>query len=438
MKDLGSRRLAASLAGVLGLSLTELAAAQAGAPEPPPPMEPWYDALDLRAFADAYGSFNYNTPKPQSRGNDATRAYDVTNGFALAWVGVDASYEADPVGGAVGLRWGPSAELYSGACFSGGATPCDGDIGLQFLKQAYASWRPGGPESVFTLDFGKFDTIYGAELAESQDNMNYTRGVVYWWAQPAFHTGLRANVEITPELGLTALAVNGYNNTVDNNAGKTFGLQLALVPSDSFGAYLGWLGGPEQDDAVIVSCDPGEAYDESVGGCAPSTGAAGGDEVVDRGGANDFDAWRHLIDLVINFDATDDLSFVLNGDLVFEGVRSIDPATLETDVDNQMLYGAMLSARYQLDETWAIAGRGEYFADPDGLAGFGSEGFSLATGTLTLEAAPTENLVLRLEQRGDFALGSDVDGGEDIFPKNERGLESQMITTTLGVVVTTN
>ena len=56
------------------------------------------------------------------------------------------------------------------------------------LAERQASVRlvsPGGKGSPITLDFGKFDTIYGAEVAESQDNINYTRGVLYWFGQPA-------------------------------------------------------------------------------------------------------------------------------------------------------------------------------------------------------------------------------------------------------------
>ncbi len=429
------RRLARALAGATACTaLASTSMAEYGTSEPPPPAEPWYDAFALRAFADGYASFNWAVPKPQDRGN-TTRAYDGAHGFALSWVGVDAAYDPDPVGGALSLRLGPTAETYAASCFSAGAAPCDSEVGLGLVKQAYASWKPGGPEGRLTLDFGKFDTVYGAEVAESQDGFNYSRGVVYWYAQPLFHTGLRAAIELSPTLTAKVLAVNGYNNSIDNNVGKTFGVQLAVEPSDSFALYLGWLGGPEQDDAVLLDCDDGEAYDSVLGGCAPSPGAPGGAEVVDQGGANSFEAWRHLVDLVIAFDATDDFSLVANADVVFEGVRAPDARTLGVRVDQQMVWGAMLGTRYQFDETWAAALRGEYLADAEGLTGLGS-GFAMTTGTLTLEAAPTENLVLRLEQRADVVLESD--GSKKIFPKGERDATDSLMTTTLGVVVTTN
>lgn len=428
-------RRCAGLGGALAVaSLTATAGADYAAPEPPPPAEPWYDAFSLRGFVDAYASFNWNVPKPQDRGN-STRAYDTTHGFALSWVGLDAAYDPDPVGGAVSLRLGPTADTYAASCLSAGTAPCDSDVGLTAVKQAYGSWKPDGPEGRITLDFGKFDTLYGAEVAESQDTFNYSRGVVYWYAQPLFHTGFRAAFELSPSVTAKLLAVNGYNNTVDNNVGKTFGLQLALTPSDTFAAYVGWLGGPEQDDAVVLECDPGEAYDVDLGGCAPAAGAPGGSQVVDQGGANELEAWRHLFDLVVAVDPTDDLSLVANADLVLEGVRSPDPRTLGVNVQQRTLWGAMLGARYQLDEVWAAALRGEYLADADGLAGFGPA-LALATGTLTIEAVPTENLVLRLEHRIDAVL--EADAGKKIFPKGERDATESAMTTTLGVVVTTN
>ncbi len=95
--------------------------------------------------------------------------------------------------------------------------------GLSNVKQAFATWKPGGKGSAVALDFGKFDTIYGVEVADSQYNINYTRGVVYWFAQPAFHTGFRLNADLSDAFTLKALLVNGYNNSIDNNFGKTPG-----------------------------------------------------------------------------------------------------------------------------------------------------------------------------------------------------------------------
>jgi hypothetical protein len=424
------------LGAIATLTWSASAAAQPMAPEPPPPLDPWYEALDFSLFADGYASVNTNFPKPQEDAN-RFRAYDQNNGMSLSWVGADVSHDPSPVGGTISLRLGPTAERYADSCLSS-STRCDGDVpGLTYVKQAFASWRPGGADGSVVFDFGKFDTIYGAEVAESQLNLNYTRGALYWLGQPLFHTGLRTTIDVWPELTVTALAVNGWNNTIDNNVGKTFGLQFGIRPAASFSAYLGWLAGPEQDDTI--RCPNGTRYDPATDTCVgtgePDPNAPG--DVVDQGGANEFRAWRHLGDLVMLYTPLDELRLVLNADLGLEGVREFEYDGT-TRIDQIMYYGGMLGARYALDATYAVAVRGEYFADPDGVQS-GVDDLQLCTATLTLEAAPNDFLSLRLEGRGDFVLdGEEGDAGKDLFQKGVRERTAHMITTTLGVVVTTN
>jgi hypothetical protein len=422
------------LIAIAAVTWTTSTGAQPLAPEPPPPLDPWYEALDFGLFADAYASVNTNFPKPQENAN-RFRAYDTHNGMSLSWVGADVSHAPSPVGGTISLRLGPTAETYSDSCLSN-STRCDSDVaGLTYVKQAFASWRPGGADGSVVFDFGKFDTIYGAEVAESHLNLNYTRGALYWLGQPLFHTGLRTSVDLWPELTVTALAVNGWNNTIDNNVGKTFGLQLALRPTSSLSAYLGWLAGPEQDDTV--SCPTGTLYDTTTDSCVAGTDPTAPGDVVDQGGANEFEAWRHLGDLVVLYTPLEQLRLVLNASFGMEGMRELqDDGRVE--VNQGIYYGGMLGARYALDATYAVAVRGEYLSDRDGMQ-TGVEALELCTGTLTLEAAPNDFLSLRLEGRGDFVVGAE--GGaeaEDLYQQGVRKRTAHLITTTLGVVVTTN
>jgi hypothetical protein len=395
----------------------------------------WYDAIEFRAFADTYLGVNWLFPKPQTGANGVTRAYDTENGFSLAWVGVDASYPAEPVGGTVSLRLGPSATRIGKSCLAG---TCDDAVGLSYVKQAFASWRPGGAGSAVQLDLGKFDTIYGAEVAESQDNLNYTRGLVYWFAQPLVHTGLRMSAELSDELTLRALLVNGYNNTIDNNIGKDLGVQLALaLPRSSIGggtlfsASLGYLVGPERDDYKVVECGAEQHFDAGQSsGCAAgaprSTQTRTG--VVDRDSSN-WEGLRHLIDLVASLTPTDALTLQFNADLVYERLRdSVD----EQRFVQHMLFGAMLGARYGFSEAFGIAARGEYVTDPDGVyTGFAPNDIELVSGTLTFDYRPADYLLLRLDNRLDWS-------SKEIFRKSVRDLNGVMPTTTLGVVVTTN
>ena len=144
-----------------------------------------------------------------------------SNGFGLAWVGFDAGLRAATRRAAmVSLRFGPSADRPR--------RRDDANSGLEYVKQAYASWKPVVPSC--TLDFGKFDTIVGAEVADSQDDFNYTRGLLYTLAQPHFHTGPPRERRADPRAQLGRHGCQRLEHTVDNNVGKTFGLRPAREP----------------------------------------------------------------------------------------------------------------------------------------------------------------------------------------------------------------
>jgi transposase InsO family protein len=383
-----------------------------------PAAKPWWDSIKFEAFIDAYGSLNYNFPKPQANSN-SFRAFDNNNGFSLAWVGLDLTHEAQPVGGTLSLRFGPAAHLLAG----GGAPGTDSTYDLQNVRQAFATYKPW---KRLSLDFGKFDTIVGAEVSDSHKNMNYTRGVLYWLAQPAVHTGLRASWQATDLLSVKLLAVNGWNRTIDNNTGKTIGAQVGLTPSNKVAAFLTYFGGPEQDEAI--ACSAGFAYRAASRTCDVSPGAPA--TVHRNNGANK--RWRHLLDLVVNVNPTEALSIALNGDLGVEKIIDADGR----DKTAQWM-GASVASRYAFSEVFAAALRGEWYRDRDAITAgvVDAQGrpvdLTLRTGTLTLEVKPSPWMIVRLDNRIDSA-------SRDVFRKavNE-GTSRTQVTSLLGVVLTT-
>ncbi len=416
------------------------ASAQYYAPDPPPADVPWYELVEVGAFVDAYAALNYNFPRPHA-GANIFRAYDQNTGFALSWVGLDASFEPDPVGGTLSLRYGPSADQLAARCLheDPGANPCDGDVGLEMVKQAYGSFRPDGAVGIVRLDIGKFDSPYGVEVAEGYRNVNYTRGLLYTLVQPVFFTGVRVNVKPMPDLQLNFLVASGQNSTLDNNFGKTFGLQWVLTPTPSFSALFGWATGPEQDDSVQVSCPAGEVYSNDSNACVPDpTDPPAATYGVDRPGVNDFDAYRHHGDVVLLYRPSSRLALALNGVLGFEGVRAAPPST---STETALWYGGELSVAVPLPPTWALGLRGEYLSDRDGRV-TGIEGAKLMSATLTVDATLAGSLMLRLDNRADVLLSAD--GDRDVFPVgvvDEAGSDdarSFQLTTTLGVIVHTN
>ena len=59
------------------------------------------------------------------------------------------------------------------------------------IEQAYISFKPAQAKGL-QLDFGKFVTAAGAEVIETKDNWNYSRSLLFSWAIPYYHFGLRA------------------------------------------------------------------------------------------------------------------------------------------------------------------------------------------------------------------------------------------------------
>ncbi|MBK8482701.1 MAG: porin [Proteobacteria bacterium] len=351
----------------------------------------WYDSISYRAFVDAYYSVNYRFPKPDDNSVGMVRAFDQDNGFALSWAGLDLSTPTEPVGGTVSLRFGPTANRF--ALADAGL-----DFGLEFLKQAFVSWKP---LARLTLDFGKFGTPFGAEVSEAQDNFNYTRGVLNWAGQPFFHTGLRATLTLSEQLTATLIAVNGWDRTLDNNTMKTFGLQLAYT-TQPVSVVLGYMVGPEQDDAVRET--------------DAETGAVSVREDSEANGR-----LRHFVDAIVTARPSEKLTFLLNGDLGAETFAS------SGGDDTSLWYGASLGVQYRPTATVAGALRGEYFGDPDGIR-LGVADQNIVTGTLTLDYLPSPYLVLRLDNRLDWA-------DQGIFASGTSAGKDTQFTTTLGVIV---
>lgn len=343
----------------------------------------WTDRLGLSLFVDSYYQFDWNLPEVMSaNGILGHSAFVNTQGFALAFLGIDATYTADQIGATASLRFGPGATRLIG--------PFD-TLNLDSVWQAYATYMPN---DVLTLDFGQFGTIYGAEVAESWLNVNYTRGALYFNYQPFWHQGLRATIAASDAVAIKALIVNGVNEPFDADRSPDFGLQGVFTPNDTVFVALGWYGSP---------IEPEGKY------------------------------WANFFDLVVNVFAGP-ATIVFNADL---GIG--DDAVAD---DTYTYYGLSLAAKYAFTEQIAAGLRGEYLGNPDGpAAGFGE---NLMTGTLTLEYAPVENLIIRLDNRiekadaeiffdGDAPSMADA-GGVVVYTPNT----DTYVSTVLGVVVKTN
>ena len=398
--------------------------APATTPAPAPAAGNWYDKLAVDAFVDAYGSLNYNFPKPQAPiatfspvGGNNFRALDTAQGFSVNWAGINAAYTGDHVGGTLGLRFGPGAIAYH-------AGTADATGGLQFVKQAYATWKPSDKLS---LDFGKFDQPYGSEVADSQLNMNYTRSLLWWYMQPLFFTGPRLTYAATDQLTLIAFAANGWNNSVALSRGKAFGGMVAFKASDALLVSAGYVASREQPDNVVIGPTAGTPAAPAPPGSpqgTPGTPAvpATPTTVADVPNANAH--WRHLIDLVVDVNATKELRLLLNGDYRTEDNVAADQSAV--------VYGGNLVARYSFTDAFYASLRGEFFHDVHGDVLLTLVPTDVQDATLTLSYTIASHVALMFDNRLDISNKEIFQTG--IHPGNSK----TQFTTTLGVIAKTN
>jgi hypothetical protein len=250
--------------------------------------------------------------------------------------------------------------------------------------------------------------------------MTYTRSTLFFF-QPLFHTGLRLDYPVNDQLDIKLFAVNGWNRSMDNNSGKTFGASVGITPSKTMAFYANYIGGPEQFDYTI---------DAMTGAILPVTGANS--------------RWRHLVDGVadLHFDKA---RVLLNVDYGTEKFAAVAPATAETSAS---WWGGNATIGYAFADEFSVAVRGGYFVDTDGIYA-GTWGAPLGRkatvfdGTLTLAATPTPNLIIKVEPRIDSVSSDDpaFQGGYPKAPETPPAVmtpSKTMFTTMLGVVVTTN
>lgn len=354
--------------------------------------------VSLFAFADAYYSFNTSSPVPGpgDRAHFPThRAYDAYNGFNMSFFGADITYDGGQIGATASLRFGSGYPIFFGdESLSGEPTR------FYPLTQAYLTWSP---TENLTLDFGQFGTIFGAEVAESWQNLNYTRGALYYAMQPFWHTGLRASYQASDMLGINAMVINGTNQAfVPDNNQPAVAAQVTLAPADGVNFALGYM---HQIDPMNSDFYPG-------------------------GGRAGFD---RFIDFVAVVEAGD-LTVVGNFDYNIVAADDNVPGSEATS-----FWGGSLALGYAITEMFGVAVRGEYLKDVDAGVWTRTDVTDpdadatalendLMTGTLTLEAKPVENLVIRWDNRIEKSK-------EPIFYDRAAEATDTWFNSILGVVV---
>jgi hypothetical protein len=313
--------------------------------------------VEVSGIVDGYYSFNNNKVDMFTQG----RAFDVRhNAFSLQLAKLTlqkANSKDSPLGFRVDLGLGETVDRIISVSDS------SRNDATKHVLQAYASYvAPIG--SGLTIDFGKMYTPVGAEVIETKDNFNYSRGWLFTYG-PYYHAGFRVKYAFNDKAALSGFLFNGWDNVFENNAsenaGKTVGFQLGLTPSKKFALTQTYLAGPE---APLAN--------------APDISAR--------------DNWRHISDTVVSVYATDKLTLL--GNFVYG-----------SDADNDGVRGHWTGFagyfKYAFNNRFAFAPRFEVFNDKDGLRTGVAQ--TVKDITLTQEMRLLNNFITRFEYRRDFS-----------------------------------
>lgn len=244
------------------------------------------------------------------------------------------------------------------------------------LTQAFGQYATGN----WTTIFGKFNTMAGAEVIKAAGNTNFSRSILFGYAIPFTHTGVRTTYKVSDAVSLVGGVNNGWDQATDTNAQKTIELAAVLNPSKSFALTADVYSGAE-------------------------VGAAG-------------TGVRNLLDLVGTFTATDSLNFVLNYD--------------NGSQDNAVTAGAKakwsgLAAymNYQINDPWRVSVRAETFKDDDGYRTGVAQTWKEAT--VTVGYAVSKNTELRGEVRKDFSDVASFQYSDGIARKGQNSVAMEAV-----------
>ncbi len=244
------------------------------------------------------------------------------------------------------------------------------------------------------VDAGFFRTHTGAEGLLPKEN--FTSSVsVSTFAEPYYECGLRINYNPSDKLALSFYILNGYNIYEDNNQKKSIGL-LASYAFDEKGNV---------------------GYTNYVGDDTPTA-------------ADSISHLRIFQNLFFNYQF---------GKLKMQiGIDNCVQQHSDFKNANQdaIMFSGVLSFKYLFSSKFALYSRGEYFNDPQGMM-LGTitdrtnkvTGYKLWGVTAGAELKPTENTLIRLEERQLVA-----DRDQEIFNWNGNIRKSRLeILMTLGI-----
>ena len=300
----------------------------------------WLSGTKIRGWVDTYFVENFNDPDRTTvnanqgssvvKGRDISvegRTFDVHDnslGFSLAEVEIEKVPEFGGAGFKFDLAFGETQDIIIDSIKGSVGAPAAGDSVTDFDKTfQHASISYLAPIGRgLRFDVGKFVTHIGGETITTVKNWNYSHSYFYTYAIPFQDTGIHVSYPWTDTFYTDFYLLNGWNVTIDNNAGKTLGPSIGWIATPWMSIYTNYLVGPEQADS-----------NQNL---------------------------RHIWDTQVFFGPFDRWNFMVNYDLGFE------EKALASQTQNALWHGVTGYARYKVNDWLEPSLRVEYFKDRDG------------------------------------------------------------------------
>lgn len=338
----------------------------AATPTPPPKFDGWV----FSAMADGYFSDNFNHPQSSS---NQLQNFDLNYGspqLSLLKATIDKS---DSVFG-IHIDAGLGETMLR--IHANDPAALDHKA-FRYIEQMYAIAKPKNWHGT-EIDFGEFVTSAGAEVIEASSNWNYTRSLLFVWAIPYYHFGLRTSTPVTKEITVGVQIINAWNTLWGNNNMDNIGITFAYTkPKYTWNAN--YYEGPNHQGTTQGK--------------------------------------RNLFDTTVLLTPTSKWSAYINGDIGRDN---------NIGMGHSSWYGIAGAARFQATKKIAFAARAEVFDDANGFATGVKQ--VLREGTVTGEYKYSDHFLGRVEYRRDVS-------NRPFFNRGlEEGVARDMDTFTIGLM----
>lgn len=319
------------------------------------------DASGISMSGDIDFAYSHLSGTGQFTSGVNDRVFDYAhNSFTTQAVDLTvAKTPAEGAGGLVDVTLGKDASTIASFGTATAVSPA-ANTQTYDLTQAYVQYATGA----LTVIAGKFATLAGQEVIKASGNTNFSRSILFGYAIPFTHTGMRATYKISDAVSLMGGVNNGWDEANDQHANKNVELGMMLNPTK----------------AIVLNVMDHYGTEEVT------NGLVGGPK-----------GKRNLVNVVFTYAVSDSLNFALD----YDGGTQENATLANGSTGSAKWSGVAAYANYQINDPWRISVRAETFNDRDGYRTGFAGGQKWKEATLTVGYAPSKSLEWRGEVRKD-------------------------------------